>query len=178
MIMFTNIQISIAAPADAPLLKALLDSAYRGKSAQQGWTAEANIIAGDTRIDIPALLKVMAQENSVMLKYVNEDGMIIGCVNLQQHNDKVYLGMLAVNPTLQAKGTGKQLLSAAEEWSISKKCHIIYMSVITLRTELIDWYKRHGYVDTGERKPFVEDGVSGKHLQPLEFMMLEKTLLL
>jgi hypothetical protein len=34
-----------------------------------------------------------------------------------------------------------------------------------VRTELIDWYKRHGYADTGERKPFAEDEVSGKHLQ-------------
>jgi hypothetical protein len=23
-----------------------------------------------------------------------------------------------------------------------------------MRTELIDWYKRHGYIDTGDREPF------------------------
>jgi len=31
------------------------------------------------------------------------------------------------------------------------------MTVISVRTELIDWYRRHGYVDTGERKPFIAD---------------------
>jgi hypothetical protein len=48
------------------------------------------------------------------------------------------------------------------------------MTVISVRTELIDWYKRHGYVDTGVRLPFAEDGVSGKHLQPMEFMELAR----
>lgn len=53
------------------------------------------------------------------------------------------------------------------------QCTAIYMLVIAVRTELINWYIRHGYRDTGERKPFVEDNVTGKHLQPLEFMTLE-----
>jgi hypothetical protein len=50
------------------------------------------------------------------------------------------------------------------------------MSVISKRTELIDWYKQHGYIDTGERKAFIEDGITGKHLQKLEFMIMEKKL--
>ena len=50
------------------------------------------------------------------------------------------------------------------------------MSVISVRTELINWYKRYGYTDTGERKPFTEDGISGKHLKKLEFMILEKLI--
>ena len=50
------------------------------------------------------------------------------------------------------------------------------MSVISLRTELINWYERYGYKDTGERKPFIEDSLTGKHLQPLEFMIMEKAL--
>jgi ribosomal protein S18 acetylase RimI-like enzyme len=77
-------------------------------------------------------------------------------------------------PALQGGGIGKSLLQAAEEYALHVSCHIIYMSVISVRTELINWYKRHGYVDTGIRKPFVEDDITGKHLRPLEFMMLEK----
>jgi len=50
------------------------------------------------------------------------------------------------------------------------------MHVISARSELIAWYKRNNYYDTGERIPFKEDGLSGKHLQPLEFMVLEKKL--
>ena len=84
--------------------------------------------------------------------------------------------MFSVSPQLQGGGIGKQLLQAAEEFALDVNFTAIYMSVISVRTELINWYKRHGYVETGERKPFVEDGLTGKHLQPLEFMTLEKTL--
>jgi hypothetical protein len=48
------------------------------------------------------------------------------------------------------------------------------MTVISVRAELIEWYRRHGYADTGVRLPFQEDAVSGKHLQPMEFMELAK----
>ena len=84
--------------------------------------------------------------------------------------------MFAVTPELQGGGVGKKLLMAAEEYAGSIHCNCIFMSVITLRAELISWYQRHGYTDTGKRIPFHEDGKSGRHLQPLEFMILEKTI--
>jgi len=100
----------------------------------------------------------------------------MGCVNLQQHDDKVYLGMLSVSPQLQGAGIGKKLLKAAEEYTLQVNGKAVYMTVISVRTELINWYERYGYKDTGERKPFTEDGVSGTHLQPLEFMVMEKLI--
>ena len=118
----------------------------------------------------------MQEQGSVVLKYVNEMQEITGCVNLQQHGSKIYLGMFAVNPLLQGGGIGKKLLQASEEYARHIDCKSIYMTVITARTELIDWYKRHGYIDTGERKPFDEDSATGKHLQPLGFMVLEKNI--
>ena len=78
---------------------------------------------------------------------------------------------------LQKAGIGKQLLAAADEYALQQNCSSIYMTVITQRTELINWYNRHGYSDTGERKPFIEDDETGKHLQKLEFMVLEKNLI-
>jgi ribosomal protein S18 acetylase RimI-like enzyme len=101
---------------------------------------------------------------------------MVGTVNLQQQGSKMYLGMFAVSPQLQGKGIGKQLLDAAEFHTRKGGCVAIYMHVISLRQELIDWYKRHGYRDTGERKPFHEDGLTGRHLQPLEFAVLEKVV--
>jgi hypothetical protein len=50
------------------------------------------------------------------------------------------------------------------------------MYVISVREELINWYKRYGYRETGERVPFQEDGLTGRHLRPLEFLILEKSL--
>ena len=171
---FTQPQIKVAVAEDMVAIKNLLNSAYRGESSRLGWTTEANIIAGEVRTDEKDLSKIMSQQGSIFLKYTNEENQIIGCVNLQQQGSKIYLGMFSVSPLLQGAGIGKQILHAAEEYARDIHCNCIYMSVISVRTELIDWYKRNGYIDTGERKVFKEEGLTGKHLQPLEFMILEK----
>ncbi len=176
MYTFQNPHISIAAETDRSSLKDLLNIAYRGEASKKGWTSEAELIAGDTRTDDITLQKLMEQLDSVFLKYINDEHQITGCVNLQQHGQKIYLGMFSVLPELQGAGIGKQILKAAEEYAVYKKCIAIYMSVITLRKELIKWYERYGYSDTGKRIPFVEDSITGKHLQPLEFMILEKSI--
>ncbi len=171
-----NPQISIANGTDIPAIKDLLNEAYRGETSKHGWTTEAHLIAGDTRTDENNLQEVMQQTGSIFLIYRDGQQKIAGCVNLQQHADKLYLGMFSVSPQLQGIGIGKQLLHAAETYAARLKCIAIYMTVITARTELIAWYQRHGYMDTGKRKAFLEDDLTGKHLQPLEFMELEKSL--
>lgn len=175
MISFSDSHIGIATVADIIAVKDLLNTAYRGETSRKGWTTEAGLISGNTRTTGEMLSDVMRQPGSVILVY-RQANQIAGCVNLQQHRNRIYLGMFAVSPQLQGGGIGKKILQAAEEYAWHVNAGSIYMSVITVRTELIDWYKRHGYVDTGERKPFTEDGITGKHLQPLEFMILEKTL--
>jgi ribosomal protein S18 acetylase RimI-like enzyme len=176
MFTFSKPHISLATHADINAITCLLNSAYRGESSKQGWTTEAHLIGGDIRTNEETLQQVMDSAGSVILKYLDIDQHMVGCVNLQQKKDKIYLGMFSVSPQLQGFGIGKQLLKAAEEYALQLNAPAIFMQVITQRTELIDWYKRYGYQETGERIPFNEDGLTGKHLQPLEFMVLEKTM--
>ena len=173
-VVLPNTSISLANAEDIPVIRKLLNSAYRGESSRSGWTTEADLIAGDVRTDDNDVLQTMNKPGSVFLKYSNAEGQIIGCVNLQQQHLKCYLGMLSVSPLLQGGGIGKQLLSAAELYALQIGCSSIFMSVISARAELIAWYQRNGYEPTGERKQFNEDGLSGKHLQPLEFIFLQK----
>ena len=168
--------IAQAVKEDIPFIVDLLNSAYRGERSQKGWTTEAHLISGDVRTDEADVLNVFQQPGSIILKYSNDAGEIVGTVNLQQHERGIYLGMFAVNPNLQGGGIGKQLLKAADEHAKKVGSATIYMSVISVRSELIDWYKRHGYAETGERKPFVQDNLTGTHLQPLEFLILEKQI--
>jgi ribosomal protein S18 acetylase RimI-like enzyme len=176
MILFTNSNINIAHTSDIPYLGALLNSAYRGESSRRGWTTEADIIAGDIRTNDEDLLGIMCVPGSVFLKYQNDKKEIIGCVNLQRQGAKLYLGMFSVSPLLQGGGIGRQILLAAEEYARQLEITLVFMTVISLRTELIDWYKRNGYAETGQRKAFEEDGLTGKHLQRLEFIYLEKQI--
>lgn len=176
MFTFSNPHIAVATLTDVAAITALLNSAYRGESSKQGWTTEAHLIAGNVRTDESNLQEVMQLPNSVVVKYMNEQQEITGCVNLQQQGNKIYLGMFSVSPQSQGFGIGKQLLKAAEEYAQHLQCTAIYMTVISAREELINWYQRHGYKDTGERKPFIEDDLTGKHLQALEFMVMEKAV--
>ncbi len=173
---FSNPHISIAKPVDIKAITLLLNSAYRGEGSKQGWTTEAHLIAGDTRTDENQLLQLMQSPNCVFLVFTNEQKEITGCVNLQHFHNKIYLGMFSVAPKSQGFGIGKQLLKAAEEYARHLQCAAIFMTVISAREELIEWYKRHDYKDTGERRHFEEDDLTGKHLQPLEFMVLEKEI--
>lgn len=169
-------QISQATYKDAEAIVHLLNSAYRGEPSTHGWTSETHLISGDVRTTEEIVTNIMEQHGSITLKCEDEKGTIVGTLNLQQHGNKMYLGMFAVSPLLQGKGIGKLLLEAAEIHTRNVGCFAIYMHVVSVRLELIEWYLRHGYRDTGERKPFHEDGLSGRHLQSLEFAVLEKAV--
>lgn len=168
-------KIEVAAAADASRLAELVNSAYRGDYARQGWTTEADLLDG-TRTDEQALREIIARPGTVILKYIEQEK-ILGCVELDVQSEGLYLGMLTVEPSLQGKGVGKILLQASEDYARRKGCACVFMTVITVRSELVDWYKRHGYVDTGKRKPFAfSDPRFGQPRQPLEFMVLKKEL--
>ena len=161
---------------DIPSLSDLVNSAYRGDSSKKGWTTEADLLDG-IRTDEKALTELLSAPGSVILVQENEEGKIVGCVNLQLKPGKLYLGLLTVSPTLQGGGIGKKLLYAADDYARQQQISLIEMTVISVREELINWYKRHGYHDTGEKRPFPSnDPRFGIPKQALEFIVLQKQI--
>ena len=170
-----NCKISKAGINDVERLNILINSAYRGETSKKGWTTEADLLGG-IRTDADELRSIISKPASFILKCVSEDE-IIGCVRLEKKGHKLYLGMLTVSPELQNRGVGKLLMKAAEEEAGKLGCNYIYMTVISLRTELIAWYERHGYVNTHVTKPFpMNDPAYGIPKRFLEFVVLEKHL--
>lgn len=167
--------ITIATLQDVSELNKLINSGYRGEYSKKGWTTEANILEG-SRTNEAELAEIIATTKNTLLKFT-ENNLIIGCVLLVEKEQQLYLGMLTVSPELQNSGIGKRLLQQAEVHAQALGLPKIVMTVISMRTELIDWYKRHGYVDTGDREPFP---VSDIHIpisdEKLEFMVLEKKI--
>lgn len=159
---------------DIPQLVTLINSAYRGEESKKGWTTEADLLEGQ-RVNAEGLEKIIHTPGAVILKCCNEEDDVIGCVYLKKNDNKMYLGMLTVSPTLQAGGIGKKILKASEEYAAQQDCDAIEMTVISVRKELIAWYQRHGYHDTGKRSPFPDDPLSTKK-QALEFITMEKSL--
>ncbi len=168
--------ISIASKEDIQVLVALINSAYRGDASKKGWTTEANLLKGDLRTDISTLTGLIENPQSVILKYTTAENVIAGSVYLEIQEKGLYLGMLTVSPQLQAAGIGRQLLVAAEEYAKEKECPCIFMSVISVRHELIAWYEIHGYKNSGETKPFPDDDRFGIPTQFLEFIIMEKIM--
>lgn len=168
-------KISKATLEDAPAINKLVNSAYRGDSSRKGWTTEADLLDG-SRITEDLLEEIINSKHSIILKYEVEEK-LLACVELRKNGDGLYLGMLTVDPEQQGGGIGRKLVRAAEENAIQQDCNRLYMSVISIRHELIDWYKRLGFTDTGERKPFsMPDQRWGIPKTDLEFIYLEKRL--
>ena len=158
---------------DVPELNVLVNTAYRGETSKKGWTTEANLLDG-LRIDEETLYSYFDDPDITLLKYRDEDGKITGCVYLEERLPKLYVGMFSVSPLLQAKGIGRLLLTAAEDYAKQLNCYILTMTVISTRHELIGWYQRRGYKATGEIKPFHHDKKFGIPKQPIELIVMEK----
>jgi GNAT superfamily N-acetyltransferase len=167
----------LATPADAPLIAALVNSAYRGDSSRAGWTTEADLISG-ARTDEGDVLRMLAETGSMILLCLRGDE-IIGTVYLKQTDaTSAYFGLFVVQPTLQGGGIGKQFLQAAEAAAMARfGITRMWMSVITVRDELMAFYERRGYRRTGALKPFPrEAGASVPQVADLQLEVLEKHL--
>src|ERR1700759_844778 len=79
--------ITKAVLADAAELTQLVNSAYRGESSQKGWTSEAHLLGG-IRIDEPTMAEYLQNPNVTMLKYISNEGQIIGSVYLEVKDNR------------------------------------------------------------------------------------------
>lgn len=168
----------IADPRDVPALHALIESAYRGESAKAGWTHEADLLDGQ-RTDAQELSAIVGDDAQVIL--LAEVGSALhGCVLVADKGaGRGYLGMLTVRPDLQSAGLGAALLSEAEGLARNVlAASTMEMTVIKRRRELIAWYERRGYRDTGREAPFPShDPRFGlPKVDDLVFVVMEKAL--
>lgn len=142
-----------ATDADLPSLHPVVERAYRGDSARAGWTHEADLVTGE-RTDLETLRSLLDGDSRLLIAFDGET--VLGCVNIASRGDGLaYLGLLCVDPMLQAGGIGRRLVAAAETTARDTFAATrIEMTVIDRRAELIAWYVRHGYVASGETRPF------------------------
>lgn len=149
----SDIVIRLATAADLPSLHPVIERAYRGDAARAGWTHEADLVSGE-RTDLTTLQGLLDGDSRLLIALAGERA--LGCVNIADRGGGLaYLGLLCVDPVLQAGGLGKRLIAAAEGRAVELfGAHRMEMTVIAIRRELIAWYERHGYVRTGEVRAF------------------------
>jgi N-acetylglutamate synthase-like GNAT family acetyltransferase len=149
----------MAEPTDVEALVRLINAAF---------LVESFFIEGD-RINAETIHKLMATGQFLIAQ--DDDG-IGGCVYMEPHGDRAYLGLLSVDPARQRSGLGSRLVAAAEDHARASGVRHIDLRIVDLRKELPEFYRRLGYVVTGS-SPFPTD-VTTK--QPCHFINMWKPL--
>ena len=173
-----------AEDTDLAAIAALMNRAYRGQGGAPGWSSEEAYIAGER-----TSAKLLAAERTEkpfghLLKWLDpKTGALTGCIWLEPleadaQSGVWYLGSLAAEPARQNGGQGRIMLLEAENWLRERGASAVRITVVNMRTALIAWYERRGYVRTGQIAEFpYGDNRLGTPLQDdLAFVILQKDL--
>lgn len=164
-----------AISADAPHISALVNAAYRPAAGAEGWTHESALIAGQ-RTNPAQVTDLLHSPHGAVLLACDAQQQIHGCVHIEAHQDQAHIGLLAVTPTLQGSGLGKQVLARAEHYAAEHFAATqLLLTVVQARQELRAFYLRRGYRPSGEihRYP-VNAGVGQPHAGELLLEVLIK----
>ena len=154
-----KLQVTSATAADIPGIVRVINAAYE---------VEKYFVAGD-RTDGESVARLMT--TGVFLIERDGNGELAGCVYVERRGSRGYLGMLAVDPSQQNAGLGRRLVDAAEEWARNGGCDVMDIRVVNLRTELLPFYRKLGYMERGSEA--VDDP---RALQPFHFVLMSKIL--
>ncbi|MCL2625965.1 MAG: GNAT family N-acetyltransferase [Cystobacterineae bacterium] len=170
-----QLELRVACEADTEEIVALVNGAYHPASKESCWTHESNLIFG-RRTTPQQVLSLFREQSAILLLCL--ESKIVACVHVETNQfGTAYIGMLATEPQRQTQGLGKQMLLHAESYAKEHfKASTFKMLILSARPELLAFYERRGYVQTGEIEeyPFAEIGqpiVSGLH-----FLSLMKTM--
>ena len=178
-----HLKFRLAQQTDIPKLVDLVNSAYRQ---QQGnsWTSETEIVTGQ-RINTSQLEHALSQ-NNVQLWIAIQDGEIVACIGLTFNEHDVEIGTFCIAPHLQNQGMGKQVLDYAEQcvkqselsnYPKHRRLNNFVMWVLSVRTELIAYYERRGYVQTGVIDNYPLDADVGKPIVDLHLIEMRKAII-
>ena len=129
--------IRIATEADAKKITALINLAFA--------QVEQFFVDGDRISEA----EVLANMHTGVFLVAERDGEFEGCVYVEPQGQRAYFGLLSVNPQIQQLGAGSLLMEAAEEHSRKLGCEFMDIKIVNLRSELPDFYRKRGYVETG-----------------------------
>jgi GNAT superfamily N-acetyltransferase len=103
-----------------------------------------------------------------------DSGGLVGCVYIESHGDRSYLGLLSVRPQRQGTGIGRQLVTAAENFARESGSRAMDLRVISARGEqLLPFYRRLGY-EVVRTEPFPPDLATKA---PSHYILMSKPLI-
>ncbi|CDH60903.1 hypothetical protein RO3G_11136 [Lichtheimia corymbifera JMRC:FSU:9682] len=90
--------------------------------------------------------------NKILLCVFDENQVVVATAEIQPINsDEAGIGLVSVDPARQSQGIGKLLLLATIDKIKEMGYKVATMSILGERPELLAWYAKLGFQDTGER---------------------------
>jgi len=150
-----------ATPADIPELVRVINAAYR---------VEDFFVTGDRTSAADIAERLARPGAGFLVVEAGEGPALSGAVYLERRRAALYLGMLSVDPACQGAGLGRRLVEAVEARAREEGCAEIEIEVVNLREELPGFYRRLGFVVTGEA-PF---HTASKLTRPAHMILMRK----
>lgn len=136
-----------ASPHDLPRLVPLINKAFAIETFLDG-----------TRTDEERLSATMVKGDVLI---ADRDGQALACVYVELRGERAYFGMLAVDPVQQGQGLGTLMTHAAEQYGRDHACRQMDISVLSLRPELLPFYRSLGYSEIGTEEFHPPRGLKG-----------------
>ena len=130
-----QVTIRTATAADLPALIPLINRAFAIETFLDG-----------TRTDKERLSAILHKGDLLLAE---RDGQPLACVYIELRGERAYFGMLAVDPAQQGQGLGRSMTTAAEQYGRNRGCKHMDIGVLSLRPELLPFYRNLGYSETG-----------------------------
>jgi len=132
------------------------------------FVVESVVFDGD-RVDAHKVRRYMDTGTFLLLEH---GAHLAGCVYLETQGTLGYLGLLSVDPSRQRNGLGRKLVTAAEDLAKANGCRRMNLRVISQRAQLLPFYQRLGYTQTGTA-PFAPNLPTKV---PSHYIIMDKTL--
>ena len=133
---YAGVRIRLATDADVAAIVAVTNDAFAVETFLDG-----------TRTDADDVRQAMA--HGAFLVADDASGRLIASVAIEPHEGRGYFGMLAIDPAQQRSGMGGAMVEAAEAYCRERGCTAMDITVLSLRSELLPFYRKRGYVEAG-----------------------------
>ncbi|USP41935.1 GNAT family N-acetyltransferase [Acinetobacter sp. XS-4] len=172
----TNLNFRLAQFADIPQLIDLINKSYREQQGRS-WTTELEWVKGQ-RITEHQLEEQLQFANSILLVAEANSSKIVACIGLTFENNQVEVGTFCTDPHVQNMRIGRSVLEYAEQYALKEDPHLVnaVMYVLDVRSELIAYYERRGYVKTGNEQPYPVEANVGVPMVPIKLIEMKKDL--